>query len=335
MTTTTEIAVITPEEFTPVIATSGIEKVTTYAAMFVPFLQTVKELSQKAATIKKVEPDATDAKLAREIRLAMVKNRTATGKQKDLGKANLLAETNLIQSLHNVVINTSTLIESELEAVEKYAENKEKERKQLLQKRRAEQLSQYIADCSLYDLANMTDEVFANLLESQRLLHEQKIAEAARLEAERIEREAEELRQREAQRIENERLKKELAEKEAAIIAERKQQEELQRKQAAEQQAKLDAERKEREKIVAELKAKQLEEERLRKEKEAAEKAAALAAKKAAAAPDKKKIESALNNLPAIVFGELKSAEAVAVANEINAKFAAFKSWALTQTTNL
>ena len=61
----------------------------------------------------------------------------------------------------------------------------------------------------------------------------------------------------------------------------------------------------------------------------------ALAAKKAAAAPDKKKIESALNNLSAIDFGELKSAEAFVVATTINAKFASFVAWALTQTTNL
>lgn len=332
---TNELSVITPEEFSPVIATSGIEKATVYAAMFAPFMQTVKELSEKAATIKKVEPDATDAKLAREVRLAMVKNRTATEKQKDAGKAALLAETNLIQGLHNVVVSTSKLVESELEAVEKYAENKEKERKQQLAKERTEKLLPYIQDVSAYDLQNMTDDVFCNLFESQKLMHEQKLAAELKAEADRIERERLEAEEREKQRIELERLRKENTEKEAALLAERK---------AAE--AKLEAERKEaqrlqqitlaeKQKAEAELK-KKLDAERkaaeeLQKKKEAELKTA----KKAAAAPDKNKIESAINNLGSISFGELKSEDAIQIAKSISDKFEAFKTWALTQSANL
>lgn len=334
------------QEFEPILKQSGLEKAEQYAAIFSPFMITVKELSDKAATINKTEPSVLDAKLAREVRLAMVKNRTATGKQKDLSKATILAEGNLIQNLHNVVINISTLVEADLEAVEKYAENKEKERKALLSIERAGMFTEYGTDLTGYDLGGMADNVFADLLESQKLLHEKKIAEAAKLEAEKIAAEKAELERQAALKAENERLKKEADEAAAKLEAERKETARLAKieqdkadalaKENAEKLAAIEAENKRvREKAAAELKAaqdaaakaaKELQDKQDAEAKAAAEKLAA--EKKADKAPVKDKLRIAVSSLALIVPDSEVSAD-------IMAKFNGFKQWALTQIESL
>ncbi len=202
------------QEFEPVVKQSGLDKAEQYAAIFAPFMITLKELSNKSAGINRESPSVVDAKLAREVRLAMAKNRTASEKEKDKNKAALLAEGNLIQNLYNIIANASKLSEADLDGIEKYAENKEKERKAQLAAERAGMFAEYGTDLTGYDLGGMADNVFADLLESQRLLHEKRIAEAAKAEAERIAAEKAELERQAALKAENERLKELAAVKE-------------------------------------------------------------------------------------------------------------------------
>jgi len=112
------------QEFEPIVKQSGLDKAEQYAAVFAPFMITLKQLSDKTATINHNEPSVLDAKLAREVRLAMAKNRTASEKVKNDNKAALLAEGNLIQNLYNVIANTSKLSEAYLDGIEKFAEIK-------------------------------------------------------------------------------------------------------------------------------------------------------------------------------------------------------------------
>lgn len=340
---TNELSVI---EFEPIVKQSGLEKAELYAATFAPFMVTVKELSDKAATINKVEPSVLDAKLAREVRLAMVKNRTATGKQKDLSKATVLAEGNLIQNLHNVVINISTLVEADLEAVEKYAENKEKERKAALAVERAAMFEPYGTDLTGYNLGDMAENVFADLLESQKLLYEKRIADAAAAEAKRIADEKAELERQAALKAENERLKAEADKAAAELEAERKETARLAKieadkqaailkenadklaaieasnkaamdKAAAELKAATDAAAK----AQADLKAKQDAENKIAADKLAAE-------NKAAKAPVKEKMNVSVSAL-VLVLPESE------VTPDILAKFNGFKTWALSQIEKL
>ena len=340
---TTELTVI---EFEPIVKQSGLDKAEQYAAIFSPFMVTLKQLSDKAVTVNHDNPTAIDAKIAREVRLALVKNRTATAKQKDLSKATLMAETNLIQNLHNVVINSSQLVEADLEAVEKFAENKEKERKAALSIERATMFTEYGTDLTGYDLGAMADNVFNDLLESQKLLHEKRIADAAKAEAERIAAAKAELKRQAALKAENEKLKKEAklaaeklaAEKaEAARLAkiEQDKADALAKENAAKLAAieasnkaardKADAELKATQeaaaKAQAELKAKQDAEAKLAAEKLAAE-------KKAAKAPVKEKLKTAVTSLVL----ELPESE---ITVDVLAKFAGFKTWALQQIDKL
>ncbi len=339
----TEIAI---QEFEPIVKQSGLEKAEQYAAIFSPFMVQLKQLSDKAVTVNHNNPTAIDAKIAREVRLALVKNRTATAAKKDESKSTLMAEANLIQNLHNVVINSSKLIEADLEAVEKFAENKERERKATLAAERALMFAEYGTDLTGYDLGSMADNVFADLLESQKLLHEKRISDAAKAEAERIEAERLELERQAALKAENERLKKEAEEAAAKLEAERKEAARLAKIEqdkadalAAENAAKLaaiEAENKRvREKAAAELKAtqeaaakaqaelkaKKDEEDRIERERIAAE-------KKAAKAPVKEKLKTAVTSLSL----ELPESEITA---DVLAKFAGFKTWALQQIETL
>lgn len=345
-TVNTDLSVI---EFEPIVKQSGLDKAEQYAAIFAPFMITLKQLSDKAATVNHTEPTAIDAKIARELRLALVKNRTATVAQKDKAKETINAEGNLIQNLHNVVINSSKLVEADLEAVEKFAENKEKERKALLAIERSGMFTEYGTDLTGYDLGSMADNVFADLLESQKLLHEKRIADAARIEAERIQAEKEELERQAVLKAENERLKQE--QEAARLEAERIAAElEAERKESARlakiEQDKADALAKEnaaklaaieaennrvREKAAAELKASQeaaaKAQAELKAKQEAEAKLAAeklAAEKKAAKAPVKEKLRIAVTSL------ELTLPESD-VSADIMAKFTGFKTWALHQ----
>jgi hypothetical protein len=360
-----ELAII---EFEPIVKQSGLEKAEQYAAIFSPFMITLKQLSDKAASVNKENPTALDAKIAREVRLSLVKNRTATGKQKDVSKATLMAETSLIQNLHNVVINSSQLVEADLEAVEKYAENKEKERKAALQIERAAMFNEYNTDLTGYDLGNMAENVFSDLLESQKLLHEKRIADAAALEAKRIADEKAELERQAALKAENERLKAEADKAAAALEAERAEVARLAKievdKQAAilkEQQEKAAAEAKAnaeklaaieaankaaREKAAAELKAAQDAAAKAAKELQAkkdaeAKEAQRLAAiesqkkadeKKAALAPKKTKMKLWVDGF---VMGAPIGMSNDPAVIDILAKFASFKTWALQQIESL
>jgi hypothetical protein len=176
-----QLVVIENTQLLEVANKSGIEltKAQTYAMKFAPYMQKVNEVMEMASKINKTNPTAEDAKLARKYRLELVPNRTGAEKLKDAEKANLLIETNLIQSLFNVVKNTSQLTENELMEVEKYQERIEAEAKAKLKAERENELSQYCENVSMFPLGEMTAEAYEQLLNGQKLAH------AAKVEAER------------------------------------------------------------------------------------------------------------------------------------------------------
>ena len=313
----TELQVIEIPEFEPVLKLSGIAKAEVYAATFAPFMIAVKELSTKAEGINHNEPSALDAKIAREVRLALVKNRTATASKKDEAKASLLAESNLIQNLHNVVINTSQLIEADLTAIEKHAEIKEAARVKALHEERKEIMLPYIESYTGVDFGKMEQAQFDNIFEGAKLAHEAKI-EAERLaEEKRLADEAAARIEQERIRKENEALKLEAEKKEKELAKERAEQAAKDAKAAAELKAAKDA----ADKAAAELKAKQ-DAERAEQEKQAKLAAEKLAAeKKAAKAPVKEKMKTAIDNL-------LLDLPKTSITDEILSKFNGFKKWA-------
>lgn len=351
-----ELEAIEIPEFLPVTKQSGIEKAEQYAATFAPFMITLKELSNKCTGINKNEPTALDAKLAREVRLALVKNRTATAKKKDESKAALLAESNLIQNLHNVVVNTSQLIEADMEAIEKHAERKEKERIEAIRIQRVELLDPYVEDANIFPLGSMSEDAFTELITGSKLAFDARVKAEQEAEQKRIAEENARLEEQKRIREENERLRAEAEEKEKQLADERAEAKRKADELEAENKAKIaaieESNRIAREKAAAEQKKKDdAAAAELKKQKEAADKISAElktkqdaeaaelkakidAEKKAQKAPDKTKLKSTVELLT-LGFPEFKTKEAQAVADNIRDKFSAFKKWANDQIETL
>jgi hypothetical protein len=233
-------------ELIAIVEKSGLEmtKGQRLLEMFTPYFNKMAEIEGKINSLNSVNPGAIDVKMAREIRLALKNNRVASEKVKEDTKAMILIEGRLIDNLNNIVKNTSKGLEMQCESIEKFAEIQEQKRKEERKAHRLELLKPYEPEegyfQSNYDLLNMGDDAFDNLLSGTKLNYEAKKEAERKAEAERIAREKAEAEERERMRQENERLKKEAIERERLAEIERKKQE----KKLAEQKAKAEAERK-------------------------------------------------------------------------------------------
>lgn len=231
-----------------------------------------------------------EMKKARETRLALKDIRVNAEKARVRLKEQSLREGKAIDGIANVIKAVIVPVEQYLEDQEKFAERKEEQRKEKLFQERISRLSQYVPDISLYNIKEMSDEVFEKLLETSRISHEAVIESQKKAEAERLEREAAERKEQERIKLENESLKKEAGERERALEKERAKAAE--EKRFAEEQARK--ERAAREKAESELRAKQEAEERTRKEAEERERkqkeAEEEALRQAKLAPEKDKL---------------------------------------------
>jgi len=337
------------------------DKAEEHLSAFAPFVTTLTELKMKTESINFGDPSETDSKLAREVRLSLAKNRTASEKEKDARKKNLLTEGNLIQAAYNVVANASKMIEESLSNVEKYQELKEKQRIAEVAAKRAEELSQYDV-AAPEGIGAMSDNIYASFLMGCKKTYEDK------KEAEKLQKEAEErveaqnkLREERARTIRplwsfmnddelelnlgemseeqfkalSEVLEQRNADHQAEqkrladeLAAEKKRAEKAKAKadaEAAEQQKELDRIRKEKEEAEAELKRKEAQEAKEKAEAEAKakeeEKARKAAERKAKNAPDADKLKSLLLTMNSVESPVLKTDEA----KELYTEFA--KQW--------
>lgn len=229
-----------------------------HAFAFSGHMERVQGFAKNLQGLDKENPTAEHAKIARETRLLMVKNRTSAEAVKKARKSDLLIESKLIDNLYGVIANSSQLIEDEYARIEKHAEIQEAARKKELFETRAALLSG-LCEPDMYPLDIMSDEAFENLLHGLKLAKKDKEEKARKAEEERIEKERLEAEEQERIREQNEILRKE--KEEADRLAEIKRLET--EKALKEAQEKLAAERKAaeekaaREKAAADLLAKQ------------------------------------------------------------------------------
>lgn len=286
------------------------------------------------------------SKLAREIRLKIRDNRTK-GLQvwHKTTKDVFLRAGQYLDAIKRREESINERMESNLEEIEKYFENKERKRKQALKEYRLIELENYKEFVPFgIDLAELPEEEYQKILNGAKMQYNAKI-ESERLEAERLEKERIETEKRiaeekrieaeriEAQRIENERLKAEAekarleAEKlEAERQAELKRLTDIQAKKDAEQAEILRIEREKQAKLQAELKAKKDAELKAEQERLEADRLAKIEADRLAKAPLKKQLKFWIDSfsLPETTINN-------EVSNEIKEKFNAFKYWAETQ----
>ena len=267
-----------------------------------------------------------DMKLARSTRLSLKNIRVAAEKTKKELKADLIKEGRFIDATYNLIAEATKPVEADLLEKENFAKRKEEERLANLKLMRANELEQYDVETRYYDLGQMTDEEYAQLVETSRVAHEDKLESARKAEAERLAREQAEAAERAVIEAENARLRVEREAREREI--ERELAEERAKVMAAEASAR--AERKAREKIEREAAAAELarqaeelrkaNEEKDRIERELREKEAAERAKRERIeneqlrlekAGDKEKLKAYLGSVVEINFPSVVSDEAL------------------------
>jgi hypothetical protein len=215
---TKEIVVVKASEF-------GLEEIKVLA-IAEKFRAAVDRMAEYEAEFQEVITlDISDPKTAVKasaLRKKYAKVRTATGHLHKQEKADSLALGRYIDKWKNEQEKVSERIESKLEAIEKHAENLEKERIANLQKERETELAPFeVENVTALRLGEMPANVWANFFNGTKQAFIEKKEAALRLENERIAREQEEIKERERVGLENERLKAEAEAREAEIKAER------------------------------------------------------------------------------------------------------------------
>jgi len=342
----TELVKINPQDYNlNATEASQVEKA------FVPMLNKMAELEEQFNEVCNLPIEPTTCRKAKELRLQYVKIRTATSEIHKVAKSYYLNGGRFVDGWKNAQAFASQGKEKTLENIEKHFEILEAERKAALKIQRTNLILEYTENPEMYQLAEMSEAAFEQLLNGLKLAKEQREAAEKAAELERIRIEQEKIKEEARIRAENERLKKEAeikqkqieAERKAAELERQKQEAKLQAERKAAEQARIEAERIaaaekeaieeaariEREKanailqaekeakakLEAEIKAKEqarIEAERIAAEKEAARLAAE---KAAAAAPDKTKFKEFVKELENLKYPEIKTAEAGQILN--------------------
>jgi len=288
------LIILDPQEY-------GIEKkeAEQIQSVFIPMLEKMTELENEYNEIVKESISPEVCAKARELRLKLVRVRTDTKDIHKKAKAYYLAGGRLVDAWKNAQEFAAIEKEGTLEKIEKHFELLEAEKLEKIKQERVEALSQYVNDVSCYDLKNMTESGFAQLLENSKFAFEARKKAEEEAEIARIENEKKEAIAREEMRIENERLKKEAEAMELEREKERKKQNKIlaeakaKAEKEAEARAKLEAEKREQQRKLDEQKDKELEEKR-----------------QAEMAPDRDKLVAYAKKLAEVEVPKLKTDEA-------------------------
>lgn len=262
---------------------------TSLETVFAPFFAQAKEWEEKAKAIKVTDvKQVTEMQKARTGRLLLKDIRCEVERRRKELKEESLKKGKAIDTVANIIKDIIEPIEEYLEEQEKFAEIQESKRKGELEAKRRAELAQFEVDCSFYNLREIPEDQYQQLLISSSDLFEAKKKRLEDEEKDRIAKEKADQEERDRIKKENEKLKQDAAEREKALAQERaktkKAEEELENKRLADEAAKKKAE----------------------KEKAKAEKA-----------PDKKKLEQLALDIQNIHIPELKTEEAVDILNSV------------------
>lgn len=320
-----------PEEtaLTKIADSSGVEKTKSQYVLdkFTKFFSDAAECEKSVSEI--VVTDASQIAMinkAKTTRLKLKEIRcSAENVRKEL-KAGILVEGKLIDSMYNIIEGITKPLETKLQEQEDFVERQEAKRKADLAAERLEKITPFLTEGVSYDLGNMTQETFDNLLKNSKIAKEAIEAAKAKEEQEKIERETKEREERERIAADNERLRKE--NEEQRIAAEKIAEEN--RKAILEADAKAREVEAEKQRLIddANAKAKQLEEQlaeqnRLAKQKADAEEAekqrtineAKEKADKILASSDSEKLQAYFDALLAVTIPQVLSEDAKGIVN--------------------
>jgi len=253
---------------------------------------------------------------ARSVRLQYVKARTAGDRIHKELKEGLLLRTRAIDGVRNVYKLKCTEIETKLKDIELHFEKIEEAKLDKLFAERVEKLSKYVEDTSIYNLRDMSEIGFNELLLTSKVAHETRLKEEKEAEEARAAKEKADAEEAERIRKENEQLKADAEAREAELAKEREAQAKKD-KIEADRLKKLQDEIDAKNKADADRLAKEAEEKaKADAEVKAQQEADAQAKKQAELAPDKDKLSVFANKLSEVNVPGVESEEAKQKLNE-------------------
>lgn len=155
-------------EIVKVIESTGLDmpKARALEDVFSDFYLRAKEWEAKAKTLVVVDASEIDKMAAaREARLAIREVRIGAEKARKAAKEESLKEGKAIDSIGNFIKDLIEPIEDHLDKQEHFVELQEEHRKDELNHYRTTMLAPYVQDLSVYDLREMTDQAFEQLLQ--------------------------------------------------------------------------------------------------------------------------------------------------------------------------
>lgn len=248
-----------------------------------PFEQAGEVLSMHRNIVVKNEDDFASMAEAREKRLILKNVRVEVEKKRKELKEDSLRTGKAIDTVARFVKETIEPAEEYLQLQEDFSKIIAEQKKAELKAIRVETLLSYTDDIAPYNIDDMNDEQFNNLVATLKAQRELQMAEAKRVEDERIATQKAEAEAIEAQRQENERLKAEAEEREKKQAELNKLAQLEQDRLRAEADKNIAIERAKAEKLEQEKRDREEAEQRLKDMAEEAERQALLA-------PDKTKL---------------------------------------------
>lgn len=164
---------------------------------FNPLFEAANKWKTKAEAIQVTSANQVeDMKKAREIRLELRDIRVMTDKTRKQLKEESLLKGKAIDGMANIIKYLIVPLEKHLEEQESFAEIQEQRRMDKLEADRKEALSKYVEDVEIYNVREMNELAFNELLDTQKRLFEVKKTEEEKMEKERIMKEQEEVDRR-------------------------------------------------------------------------------------------------------------------------------------------
>lgn len=229
-TITPEIVADDRKEMLAVVEAAGLapEASQPLQASFAPFFAEARSVIEQSRGITVTDASQKlQIELARKCRLALRAIRVGADKTRKELKEESDRKSKAIQGFYNILLHLVAGEETRLDEQEKFIERQEAARKAALKATRERELGALGVDVTAFQLAEMSDAAYGQLLENTIAANAAKIEAARKAEEERIRLENERLKEQARIREDNERLRREAEEREAAAKAER------QRKQAA------------------------------------------------------------------------------------------------------
>lgn len=273
-TETIDLEVVAPEQKKELLAVVeqnqiGDDTALSLQRSFAPLFKNARCVIEKSRTITVTDASQkVEIKVAREYRLALKNIRVESDKKRRALKEESLRMGRAIDGFHAILLSFTQAEETRLQEQEDFVARQEAVRKAQLKLDREKALAPFGIDTAFYNLADMTDQGFAQLLENTQAAHVVKQEQAQKAEEERIRLENERLREQQRMMQENARLKKEREEQEAAAKAERERLEAIAAKEREKARAAAEQARKEKEAAEAEHQRKLGEERKVAAEKQ-------------------------------------------------------------------